>query len=214
MNVFFPPYCVACQNYLERNGNFESICDICFLKIKEASYQFTVARPLDRIIGYGYYTDPLLRILIDRFKYRNVKTLAHPLGELICRALEEAGVEQICYNTLPVITFIPSHPLWERLRGYNHSQLLAFHIAEHFSLPILPLLERSWLNPRQALLKDKEERSANIKGSFKTLTERVPQKLLLIDDVWTSGATMKEASRILRRRGAKIIWGAVIASAS
>lgn len=213
LDVFFPPYCVFCKKDAKKGDRFESVCDECFLNIRELPPAFNVIKPLDRVIWYGSYGDPVLRALIDNFKYRGAKELAKPLAELQARALEESGVERLFYKEKPVVAFIPMHPLRERMRGYNHALLLAFSIGEHFSLPVVPLLKRSWLAPRHALIKDKKERRENSKGSFGLLTRAVPQKIILVDDVCTTGSSFKEAGRVLKRGGAEIIWGIAAAGA-
>lgn len=214
LNIFFPPYCIACQKDLDSDDQFEAVCDGCFFKIRESSHQFRVVKPLERVIFYGSYADPTLRILIDYFKYRGAKGLAIPLGELACRAAEEAGIERLFYGEKPIITFVPLHPLKERLRGYNQSALLASRIASHFSLPFLPLAGRKFLTPAQASLKSPEERKENIKHVFSLLVRQVPSKIILVDDVWRSGATIISLARLLRRAGAKTIWVSVAAGAS
>lgn len=214
LNLFFPPFCAGCQKDITEHNQFKGICDSCFLSIKEAPYQFHAAGPLDRIVWYGLYEDAVLRSMIDYFKYKGAKELISPLGECMARALEEAGIDRLMYKEKPVITFIPLHPLRKRFRGYNQSELLALYIGEHFSLPVIQFIKRVYITPPQARVHEENERQENIKGVFSLLSSRVPEKILLVDDVYTSGATMKEAGRLLKRAGAKTIWGAAAAGAS
>ncbi|MBI3335823.1 MAG: ComF family protein [Candidatus Portnoybacteria bacterium] len=214
LDLLFPPYCVACRSDLGEYDQFDAVCDTCFLRVREAGHQFKKLSPIDRVVFYAPYQDPVIRILIHHFKYRGVKGLAAPLAELGCRALEEAGVSRLWSKQKPVITFIPLHPLRERLRGYNQSALLAHEAGEHFSLPVLPLARRVALTPAQAVIDNPKDRRANIKNAFELLVSRAPQKIILVDDVFTSGSTLKEAGRMLRKGGAKTIWAITAAGKS
>lgn len=214
LDIFFPPFCVGCQKDMPKDTQFKRVCDACFLSIKEAPYQFHAEKPLDRIVWYGLYGDKILRAAIDYFKYKGTKELISPLGECMARALEEAGIDRLTHGEKLVITFISLHPLRKRFRGYNQSELLALYIGNHFSLPVLELIKRAYLTPPQARIKEENDRKENIKGVFSLLSSRVPQKILLVDDVYTSGATMREVARLFKRAGAKTIWGATVAGAS
>lgn len=212
-DLFFPPYCVSCQKDANKNDQFKGICDHCFFSIREAPYQFRAKKPLDRIVWYGLYQDAILRAMIDHFKYKGAKELVSPLGEYMARALEEAGVDRLMHSEKPVVTFIPLNPLRKRWRGYNQSELLALYIGKHFSFPVLELARRAYFTPSQASIKEEKDRKENIKGVFSLLVSRAPKKILLVDDVYTSGATMREAGRLFKRAGTKILWGVTIAGA-
>lgn len=212
-NIVFPPYCVICLRYQTSEDLFSFVCARCFLTIREALPFLKNIKPLDRIVFYGFYNDPLLRALIFHFKYRFVNELAAPLGELLVHALTEGGVETLMRGEKPVVTFIPLSPLRERWRGFNQSSLLAHHIGSYFHLPVLPLLTRPWLTPSQANISKEAVRKKNVKGSFRLSVSKnlpPPLKILLVDDVYTSGATLKEASRVLKTWGVKTIWGITI----
>ena len=112
-----------------------------------------------------------------------------------------------------MITFIPLHPLKERWRGYNQSDLLAMFLGDYFSLPVLPLLARAWIAPAQASLERKEERKSNSKGAFSLMVSHTPTSIILVDDVLTSGATLQSAVMVLRKAGAQTIWGVTAAGA-
>ncbi len=212
LGFLFPWHCVICFSWRVRGDLFSFLCARCFLKIRQNKNPLRPLKPFDRVLVYGPYADPILKALIFQFKFRFVKELAHPLGELLIAGLNEGGIESFLSGTTPVVTFIPLAPLRQNWRGFNQSQLLASAVASYFHLPCLPLLERSWLAPSQAKLKDEETRTKNIQGAFSLSAPHssAPQKILLIDDVLTSGATLKQAGQVLKKWGVKELWGATI----
>jgi competence protein ComFC len=211
IDFVFPPSCAVCNSIIDKDEQFDTVCHTCFLRVPEKIHVEHKLKPFDRVVFYTSYADPTARMLVDYFKYRGVTSLAAPLAELQARALEELGVERLFYGQKPVFTYIPLHPLKERLRGYNQSGLLASYLGDYFSLPVLPLLRRSWIAPAQASLQDESQRKENIKGAFARITSKVPEKIILIDDVYTSGATLKEAGKLLKRAGAKTLWAVTVA---
>lgn len=216
VDVVFPRYCVNCLCYQDDLDLFPFVCTRCFLLVRQEEKAVAAPKPLERLIRYGNYADPVLHVLLFHFKYRFVRELSSPLGELLIQALSEGGIEELLDPPLPVVTFIPLSGLRERWRGFNQSLLLAESVASYFNLPLLPLLRRSWLAPAQASLTSEAHRKENIKGAFELAVSSSlmpPSKVLLIDDVSTSGSTLQEAADILRKWKVKRIWGAVVAGA-
>jgi len=217
VDVFFPRYCVNCLRYQDDIDLFAFVCTRCFLLIRQEKKPAAAPKPIERLICYGNYADPVLRTLLFHFKYRFVRELSSPLGELLIQALSEGGIEDLLAPPLPAVTFIPLSPLRERWRGFNQSLLLSKAIASYFHLPLLSLLRRSWLAPAQASLGEEGHRRENMRGAFTLSVSALqppPLKVLLIDDVSTSGATLQEAAEVLHRWKVKRIWGAVVAGAA
>lgn len=213
----FPRYCVNCLCYQDAFDLYSFVCARCFLSVREEKKPARAPRPIERLICYGNYADPILRKLIFHFKYRFVRKLSHPLGELLIQALGDGGIAEFLSPPVPVVTYIPLAPLRQRWRGFNQSFLLAEAVAFYFHLPLLPLLCRLWLAPAQASLANEAHRKENIKGAFTLAVSPLlepPAKVLLIDDVSTSGATLQEAASVLRRWRVKRIWAGVVAGAS
>ena len=213
LNILFPPYCVNCFSHQLKADLFSFVCARCFLSIRQKKNPLTKLKPYDRLLSYGSYADPALQKVIFQFKYRFVKELANPLSELLITTLNEGGIETFLQDPLPIVTFIPLAPLRERWRGFNQSQLLASRVASYFNIPLLPLLGRAWLAPAQAKIENEAVREKIIKGAFRLSAQKSfpPQKVLVVDDVLTSGATLKEAGRVLKRWGVKELWGLTVA---
>lgn len=144
---------------------------------------------------YGAYDGELAR-LIHLFKYRGIRTLAAPLGELLARSLPHA-------QAFDVIVPMPLH-WWKRLtRTFNQSDLLAGEVSRRTGIPWSRALRRVKRTAVQAGLTSAERRD-NVRGAFRiSRPEAVAGKrVLLIDDVLTTGATAAAASAVLRRAGA------------
>lgn len=113
----------------------------------------------------------------------------------------------------PVVVPVPLHRQKENFRGFNQSCLFGKRIARHFNLEFSDkILVRSKNVPSQTKLTEKE-RQQNVKGIF-SISPQIHNSIfniLLIDDVWTTGSTLKEATRVLKEGGAKKVWGITIA---
>jgi ComF family protein len=143
-----------------------------------------------------------MRKLIHSFKYGNKTGLRHFFGQKMLLALENYGINPNDYDYLIPI---PLHSARLRERGYNQSLLIAEHLCEHTQIPILPnSLVRAKNTRNQASLNGKD-RWTNIRGAFKIKHPSIvmDQSILLIDDLMTTGATISEASRILKESGAQ-----------
>jgi len=173
---------------------------------------------LNRLIWWGNYSDPVLKRIIEAFKYRFLNNLAVPLGEFLIEALNEAGIEELFTDGRPkkrvAITFIPLSAFRLRWRGFNQAELLARQVAGYFRIPLLALLRRKYHIPSQVSVRDPARRRANIKGVFEAIPLGKKFELVfLVDDVSTTHATLEEAARVLKTRNiAEQIWGLVIAS--
>lgn len=109
------------------------------------------------------------------------------------------------------ITSVPMHPQGQRKRGYNQSELLAASLARTLHLPHYQLLYKRKMTKKQAGL-TRKERLINIKSSFAVRGKiRIPHRVLLVDDVTTTGATLQECAKTLKQAGVREVYAAVIA---
>ncbi len=208
--LLFPPSCVLCGRDLAQDWLFDSLCEDCFFAIPHEQGMLYKQGALDRCIWYSSYDHVALRTLITLYKYAGIAGLAKPLGEMQSRALEDARIENIIRQK-PVVTFVPLHPLKERFRGYNQSRLLADYIGSYFSLPVRPLVKRALLTPPQASLRDASVRKKNSEDVYVLEAQDMPSAVIIVDDVYTSGATLREIATLFKREHAKIVWGITLA---
>ena len=109
-----------------------------------------------------------------------------------------------------VVTSVPMWKEKEKERGFNQAEVLARLVAKQYNLEYVRMLERVRVTKPMYGLK-REEREKNVAGAFRIKVERVNKRVILVDDVWTTGATMRECAKILKDQGAKEVWGLAIA---
>lgn len=157
-----------------------------------------------------YYKDDVRRS-IHRFKFYNARHYAPAYGRLLAmRLLKEFP------DGFDAVTWVPTGPIRKFFRGYDQAHLLARAVAKELGLPCLRLLRKMRNTPPQSGISDAAERRANILGSYAMADRKAAagQKLLLIDDVITTGATSAECARMLMTAGAKEVYCAAVAAAS
>lgn len=183
------------------------LCSRCGLPSVENPCLSCQIEPLaiDGIRGVGYLRGPLKRA-IYQFKYRQKRKLALPLAGLMYQYLSE--------NLLPaeLIAPVPLHMDRLRERGYNQAALLARALSERSGLPIEEgsLVRIKETMPQVAL--KVEERRKNVRGAFCGQGEKLKdRRVLLIDDVSTTGATLDACAEALREKGARSVWALVLA---
>ncbi len=227
LDILFPPICLGCQKHLEDRDKF--VCDCCLSLIKLNNTLFCPvcqARLPEnkRICGHGSkkskkfpyllaaassYDNKIIQEIVHNYKYKGFNRLSLVLGNILIDYLQIARLPITGY----LITYIPLYYSREKKRGFNQSKLLAELISKNFNLEMAGVLKRIKNNPPQAKTKNYNERAQNISGAFQIInSEKIKNRnVLLIDDVYTSGATMSEAARILKQNGANKIIALAVA---
>ncbi len=161
---------------------------------------------MDATVALAAYRDPL-RSVIHRLKYGNGRGLAPLLAALLFARLREERRQE----GVEAVTFVPMHPRRERERGYNQARLLAEELALHLGCDCRPLLRRNRAAPPQTGLAH-AARLANLRGCMEAVPGRpVAGGVLLVDDVFTTGATLSECALALKRAGAGRVTACVLA---
>lgn len=170
------------------------------------------------VIAVGRYADPILRAAITQFKFQGVRALAEPLGELLARRVAAAGISRKGPSPRPdvVLVPLPLHRRRERARGFNQAALLAEVIGRTLGLPVVHLLSRRRATAYQtSIIESPRARQRNVAGAFALKLPaaggQLPERVLLVDDVLTTGATLTEAARTIAASGAPELWAAVVA---
>ena len=152
----------------------------------------------DYAYSYGFYDGPL-RKMIHHFKYASVEVLAGPLGELMVQALP---------LDLQVDLIVPVPLHWRRRlwRGFNQCELLARPLESRLRVPVVAAIGKSRHTETQASSTPTQRRS-NLTGAFVLTDKKIVEgkRVLLVDDVLTTGATVTMCSNLLRRGGAKSV---------
>jgi competence protein ComFC len=219
LDWLFPQRCVNCQTIGQYicpdclnlvSLNHQTICPAC---TQLSPFGLTHARcrtpqAMDGLIAACKYQG-VIKTMITKYKYRWIEDLTQVLIELLITH----GDLEPALKVKRVIVPVPLHPNRLRWRGFNQSALLGQTLATYLHFPYQDqALVRFKQTPPQMSL-TKTQRKINVKDAF-TLKHRHlvnHQHLLLLDDVWTTGATMRECTKVLKRAGAKSVWGVVLA---
>jgi len=227
LDVLFPKVCINCK----REGTY--ICGKCSIFISEAiqicpncynssfsgeTHQNCIKKyGLDGLVSMWDY-EGLVKRLIHNVKYGG---LTHIIDECVENSFKLIARDINIFHSFlsflssdnTYITYVPMYLKREKERGFNQAELIARELAKKSETRSLSLLEKLVDTEDQARL-EKKERLGNVKNSFKFcikpgLTQI--KHVLLVDDVFTTGATMRECCKVLKRAGIKKVWGFVLA---
>lgn len=222
-DLVFPPRCVTCDTLRERHGPLP-LCPSCQEKIRyirsplclRCGLPFPAASGEDHLCGdcittekpfavaraVGEYGETLLTA-IHRFKYQGRTGIGKVLGGMMADFASGIWDMTVFDRIVPV----PLHRRRLRERGFNQAVILAREISKRFGIPLdLTSLRRGAFTPPQVGL-GREERSANVRGAFSARhPERITgRRILLVDDVYTTGSTLAECARVLIRAEAESV---------
>lgn len=153
----------------------------------------------------------VVRAAIHRFKYEGRPSLAPALAELLIQGWQTPLTEPL--HLAEVVLPLPIHPWRERERGFNQSLLLAREFCRSTGLPLVSgALERVTYHQPQVGL-GATERQENVRGAFRVVQPEpiAGKSVLLLDDVWTTGSTLNEATRALQAAGARQVFAYTVA---
>lgn len=157
--------------------------------------------PIDRLIVVARYK-ALERNLVHKLKYKNNKESAKIIAKLIKRKIGN----KIDFQNF-ILCPIPLHKARLRSRGYNQTKRIATKLSENIQNLGVQCLLLHTKNTKQQNTLNREERIANMSNAFEVVPNtKLPQKVLLIDDVTTSGSTFNEAASVLKKSGVETVW--------
>ena len=139
-------------------------------------------------------------------KYHNIRAAAPHIGRLLSDYIEA--------NPIPadVLVPVPLHRRRERERGYNQSELVARELGKLVGVPVdSKVLRRTKNTSPQVSMEAREDRSRNIEDAFECVSDLSGKRVLLIDDVATTGATLSACASALKLCGASSVWGLTVA---
>lgn len=234
LDLLFPIKCVVCEKETEKGKNklictdclktlspsLNFYCPLCEARTADAKLCFSCNLIigntenkfyLDRAIYPFSYKDKPIQKIIKAFKYHFIKDLKIPISRLMTGYLEKIK-KQINLDD-SILMPVPLHKKKFNQRGYNQSELIVSGIAKYLNAETAnDCLSKIKSTKDQASLKE-NRRLENLKGAFLCVKPWLVsgRKIILIDDVYTTGATMQECARVLKEAGAKEVTGLVIA---
>lgn len=209
LDLLFPPKCPYCQRLME--GSYVPACAHCQPKLPwlvggQAERKVDFTRGCLSPLGYRGSVVEAIR----RFKFSGRASYARSYGILIAQCVRDNWNEP-----LDAVTWTPLSGPRRRSRGYDQAKLLAQWTARELGLPLLGMLDKVRDIPPQSELEEDAQRRANVLGAYRLRKGARPEgmRLLLVDDVVTSGATLSECARLLAGAGAESILCATLAQA-
>jgi ComF family protein len=198
------PLCSPCSADFTPAGTLCPRCDFFYSGNGLCPRCQCAAVPLQKLYALSRY-DRQWRELIHDLKYHGRRSLARPLGWWLGYEILRAG-----YCSPQIVVPLPLHRRREKERGFNQSLLVAKYTAQVLQVPCRQLLQKNRETISQTKI-SRSERKLNVAGAFSCAETLSPGTVvLLIDDIYSTGATMREAASALQQRGAKVC-GAVIA---
>jgi ComF family protein len=231
VDILFPPLCHLCKSFIADAGDIH-LCPGCREKIiplgsplcPVCGVPFATENGSDHLCGACRAHPPAytaaraavifsgpVQELIHRFKYGHKVHLCRPLGLLTARQLAGFAAAAAADLVMPV----PLHRKRLRWRGYNQAALLAGSLAKQWRLPLVRqnLRRVRWTEPQVNLAAG--ERELNVRGAFAVSNRDAVagKRIILVDDVFTTGSTVAECARTLKRAGAEAVFIVTVARA-
>jgi competence protein ComFC len=208
LDLILPEVCLGCKI------KGEIICSNCLLKIKRAERE-----TCEGILACFDYRDPLIKKAIWDLKYHNRFIIGQKLGKVLCESfLEDIADLKIYTKGGPILVIpVPLYNSRQKKRGYNQAKIIADSFCKSSEKEILKLMDNVVIKQinteQQAKLTNRSRRIKNIRGAFKIINnEKVKgQTIIIIDDVTTTGGTITEIIKILKKSGAKKVIGLTVA---
>lgn len=204
LKVLFPPKCIFCRKTLKQDG----VCAKCQRSLprrKNPSVKEGTSF-LDEMYAPMYY-EGYVRSAVLRYKYGGVKASAIEFAKILLPYIEEN-----LQGKFDCITWVPTSKMRERKRGYDQAQVLAEELGKLLDMPVCGMLRRALNTKPQSRQLTREQRVANTIGVFEVAdTSAMDKRILLVDDISTTGSTISECARMLKTAGASKIYGIALA---
>lgn len=220
LSLLFPRICYACGNHLFRNEKL--ICTECHLLIPRTGYHLQDDNPvarlfwgrckIERAAAFSYYNrDSRIRNLIHNLKYKGITDIGPELGRLYGLELYKSGFTR----DIDLIVPVPLHPVKERIRGFNQSDLISDGISAATGIPVDRVSLKRIARTTTQTNKSRFERWKNVEGIFRVSDpfSLRGKHILLVDDVITTGSTMEScAVELLGSEGVRVSIAAMAVS--
>ena len=217
-SLLYPPSCTICSASVDLG---EHLCGECEAKVSRIvppfcakcsqpfagaiTESFTCANCEDRVLHFdtavsAYRSRGVVRKVVHNFKYGRQIHLRHLLGRWLAETMDDP---RLAGRRFDFIVPVPLHPARKRERGFNQAELLSLALHRHTGLPVQNVLRRTRYTTTQTQF-DRSERMENLKGAFRLRRGSNVRdlRMLLVDDVLTTGSTLSECALVLKKAGA------------
>ena len=207
IQLLFPPKCILCGKLLEKDEL--DMCESCRTDSPEYPDRKDDLQFLDSFTAVWYYEGNVRRSLL-RYKFYNARSFANGYGRLLAMKLLQMHPEGF-----DCITWVPVSEIRKLTRGYDQVQLLAKAVGRELGMDPVPLLKKVRHNRPQSGIYGAAKRRANVLGAYREENREqiIGKRILLLDDILTTGATAGECARVLLTCGAKEVHCAAVAAA-
>jgi len=220
LDLFYPKKCLECG----KSGQY--ICSKCLKKVSPSFFSCPYCNKSsfegkthpnckkkqgpDQLVSLWKYKG-VIRKAILVLKYKFVLDISDELSNVIYKKIQQKKID---FGKNVILTSVPLHKKRQFFRGFNQTEVIAKKLAEKFNWKYLPdILVRSKNTEFQTNL-TKEERKNNIKNAFefnnKYRLNNKNKSIVIFDDVWTTGSTIKEMTKVLKKKGIKTVIGLTI----
>ena len=207
MQLLFPHKCILCGKMLQEDEL--DLCGGCRGNSPEYPAGKDHIQFLDSFLAVWYYEGNVRRSLL-RYKFYNSRSLAKGYGRILAMKLL-----QTYPNGFDCLTWVPISSRRKLTRGYDQVELLAKAVGKELGMQPVPLLKKVRHNRPQSGISGSAERRANVLGAYRVINRNaiIGKRILLLDDILTTGATAGECARLLLTGGAKEVHCAAVAAA-
>ena len=203
LRLLFPPKCVLCGRLLGKDE--QDLCRVCRTEVPEFSGQKKSIPFLAKWTVLWYY-EGVVRQSLLRYKFRGRQSYASAYGRLLAMQLLP---EKECID---ILTWVPISTRRRCRRGFDQVELLARAVGAELGIPPTAVLRKTRHTPPQSSISGPAQRRANVLGAFQVTGDVAGKRILLLDDIITTGATSSECARVLLTAGAKEVSCAALAA--
>lgn len=204
LDLLYPPRCAFCRRFLTEEE--KGVCRFC----RKKHGNLKAERELEHIRSCtaAFRYEGAVRDSLLRYKFRGVTAYGPVYADFLAKCIDESGF------SCDIITWVPLSRRRLRKRGYDQARILAEETAKRLNLPCKLLLEKRVDTRAQSGIRDAEKRRQNAKGVYACCAPEAcrGKRVLLIDDIVTTGATLSECALTLKKAGCAEVFAAAAAS--
>ena len=206
LNLLFPPKCIFCGSILSKEET--DLCRQCRTRVQEFSKAKRNISFVAQWCAVWYYSDEVRKSIL-RYKFYNARSYALVYGRFLAMQLQKQMTD-----SWDILTYVPISPLRRFIRGYDQVQLLTEAVARELGVAPVCTLKKIRHTRAQSGIRDAAKRRANILGAYRVTDPSLiaGKRILLLDDVITTGATVSECAKTLLIQGAKEVRCAAVAA--